>query len=237
MRYETDSPSRSQKQVESTVTNIQTRIDTIDQVLQALLVVASEQLSTASSSRNPRRIADQAHTRLQDDHSQYLITEPPRNPRLIPETPATSKDTPRGGKQIFRTNSYPIRVDTREMGLRRPSTEINMADTHSPTSPYPPSGRRGFPANRGSDGRCSTRFSPTSTETDSSGYGAQRQRSSSGPTELPDNPISRALQKSFKSESAKKRPIEHWITAAMHWYFKVISPYQSSTIIRFTKVD
>jgi len=225
---EANSPSESQRNVQSAVTSIQTRIDTIDQVLQALLVVASQQLTTASSSHNPTRIADRAHIRLQDGHPQYLLPEPPRNPRIMPAPPATNEDTPRNKQQIFRTNSIPIRGDRYEnaieMGPRRSSTEINMTNTHSPTSPYPPNGMRGFPANRGGDERCSTRFSLTSTEIDSSGYGAQRQNSPPGATELSDNPISRALQQSAWSESAKKRPIEHWITAAMHWYFKVIAP-------------
>lgn len=142
---------------------------------------------------------------------------------------------------MFRTNSYPARVDRYEdpieIGLRRSSTETNMMNTHSPTSPYPPSGRRGLPANRGGDERCGTGFSPTSTGVDPSGYGIQRQMPSSGATEPSDNPISRALRQSAMSERAVKRPIEHWITAAMHWYFKVITPYGSSTIIRFTKVN
>lgn len=212
--YETNSPSQTSKKVENTVTRIQTRIDTIDQVLRALLVVASKQLMTASASRNPRGIDDRAHVGPQNGHPQYLITEPPWSPP--------------GGAEMFRTNSYPARVDRYkdpiEMGLRRPSTEINMMNTHSPTSPYPPTGRRGPPADRSSDEGYSSGFSSTSTGIDPSGYGTQRQRSSSGATELSDNPISRALFQSAMSEGAKKRPIQHWITAAMHWYFKVMTP-------------
>ena len=225
--YETNCPSSSQKKVEDTVTKIQTRIDTIDQVLHALLVVASEQLTTTSSSRNPRTIADRAHTRPQDGHPQYLITEPLWSPRVIPALPATNGDTPWDGGRIFRTNSYPARADRYEdpieIGLRRPSTEINMMNTHSPTSSYPPSGRRGPPADRSSDEGYSSGFSSTSSGMDPSGYGIQRQKSSSGATELSDNPISKALFQSAMSGSARERPIEHWITAAMHWYFKVIS--------------
>lgn len=142
---------------------------------------------------------------------------------------------------MLRTNSYPATVDRYadpiEIGVRRSSTETSMMDTHSPTSSYPPSGRRGPPADRSSDEGYSSRFPSTSTGIDPSGYGKQRQRSSSGATEFSDNPISRGLRQSAMGEDAKKRPIEHWITAAMHWYFKVISLYRSSTIIRFTKVN
>ncbi|PUU76020.1 hypothetical protein B9Z19DRAFT_290113 [Tuber borchii] len=230
---------QSSKKVENTVTRIETRIDTIDQVLHALLVVASEQLTTTSSSRNPGRIADRAHTRPQNGHPQYLITDPPWSPRVIPTLPATNQDMPWGGGQMIRTNSYPATVDRYEdpidISLRRSSTETNMMNTHSPTSPYSPSSRRGPPADRSSDEGYSSGFSSTSTGVDPSGYGTQRQRSSSGVTELSDNPISRALQQS--AMSAKKRPIEHWITAAMHWYFKVITLNESSTIIRFAKVN
>ena len=226
--------------METTVSNIQTRIDTIDQVLHALLVVASEQLTTASSSRNPRRIADRVHTRLQNGHPQYLITEGPRNPQTIPALLGASNNKPRGGEEMLRTNSFPVGggryEETIEMGLRRPSTETNMMNARSPTSPYPPNGRRRPPANRDGDERRGGDSSPTSTGTNPPEFRTQRQRSSSGATELSDNPISRALRQSAMSESAKKRPIEHWITAAMHWYFKVITPYESSAINRLTKL-
>ncbi|RPA93892.1 hypothetical protein L873DRAFT_1494290 [Choiromyces venosus 120613-1] len=216
---------QSQKAVETTVTHIQTRIDTIDQVLQALLVVASEQLTTASSSRNPRRIADRAHTRLQNGHPPYLITEAPRNPQTIPEILAPNKSKPRGGEDMLRTNSYPVGggggyEDTIKMGISRPFTEVGMMSSHSPKSPYPPNGRRVLPASRDGEEKRGSEFSSISTGTTPSEYRTPRQRSSLGTTEFSDNPISRALRQSAMSETAKKRPIEHWITAAMHWYFK-----------------
>lgn len=245
--------------MKTSVSNIQTRIDTIDQVLHALLYVASEQLtSTAPRIPNNNSIGTTGLFNDVNRHpkNQYRLESSPLGIQTVPALlSGTDSRTGRSTKaeDMVRTTSHLSEFrslqsncleGSLEMGTRRrgtdPQSSIQPSFLYRATVSGP--GRResaplGNRYHENIDIKQKGKQKPNkepnsplsqSRSTALNWQSPKPQRKVSVDLVGGDeNPIDVVLRKQAESNEAQYIPIEHWITAAMHWYFKA-SNYKRS---------
>lgn len=220
----------SQHHIQTSVSNIQTRIDTIDQVLHALLFVASEQLTSAtprvsSSNRITPVGFNEGFRRPQD---RYMIEPSPINTQTIPSLLAgTNSGTGRiiRSEEMGRSVSHQQnRLETSpEMGIRRRTTEPHeniQPLTYKASVSRADTKRKGKQTHNGGSHSHYAQLSQSLPKTPNYSSPKPQRKASVDSVEVNENPINAALRRQVESNEAQEIPIEHWITAAMHWYFK-----------------
>lgn len=226
----------SQHNIQTSVSNIQTRIDTIDQVLHALLFVASEQLSTSAAPHTPNRSRINAAGlgSIRRPQNQYLLEANPTNIQTVPGllSGANSRAIRSTGHPSEAQNVQQNRLESSPGVEIRRTTDLdeNSYSSLSYGTAVPRPDRRkhedvdikhkGKHAHSGSPHHSDALLSQLPNPAPNYPSPKPQRKASVDSVEAGKNPINELLRKQAESSEAQDIPIEHWITAAMHWYFK-----------------